>query len=290
MSKKYGYENYIGNNDFVFIRCVKADSTKCVSYVEKLSQNGVKVFFDIQGSSDAEKPSKVAQAIYTCGTALFFISKNSCESLEFRNSINYAMEIQKNTVYVALEDEPLAHGLEMQLANVPRIDLTDDFEEKLKAYGVITQDVLGAEPVRKHVDIKKKLIMSGVILALTALFVIAAVAIIKDRVAYYNSPQWILRDMDGSEYVNISAYGETGIRALAGMDIGEIDLTGSDINDLSAIQDVRAEVLNITDCKDLRDIGPVLKCEGLRTVKISQDMLKYVYDLRYQGIEFEVTK
>jgi len=286
----YAYENYIGDRDFVFIRCAKSDKGKCTTLVNRVAQSGVKVFFDVQGSKDSEKPAKVAQAIYCCETALFFISKKACASLDYRNSINYAMEINKNTVYVALEDDPLAHGLEMQLANVPRIDLSEDIEEALKEHEVITQDVLGGEPVRKHVDIRKKILMWGAIAILVIAFVIAAMAIVKNRVEYYNSAEYALRNVSGSEYVNIASYGQEGLNALSGMSIGELDLSGSDISDLAGIQDVAVEALNVSDCSGLHDLKPITGCKTLRRVKISQDMLKYARNLLNNGIEFEVTK
>jgi len=286
----YAYENYIGDRDFIFIRCCKSDNDRCIPYVHKLVQSGVKVFLDVQGSKSGEKPSRVAQAIACCETALFFISKRSCESMEFRNGINYAMEINKPTVYVALEEDPLAYGLEMQLANVPRIAYSEDIEDKLKEYEVITQNVLGGEAVRKQVDIRRKVLMWGAIAVLVMTFIIAAVAIVRNRVAYYNSPQYALRDADGSEYVNIAAYGEDGIKALAGMTIGELDLTGSDVNDISGIRNMTVEILNVTDCNQLHNLKYIRGCPGLGRVKLSQDMLKYAYDLMYEGIEFEVTK
>jgi len=292
--RKYAYENYIGDGDFIFISCTKADRTKAVSLAENLAGDGIKVFFDIADEVKSKSPEKIAEAIDKCESGIFFISEKACENLAFRNEINYALEIKKDIFCISCDDKAFTHGLDMQLANIPQDTWEDTcYEElcgKLKEHQIITQDTMGGTPVKKNVNVTKQIVFAAIIVVAIALFIFGAIRIVENRVAYYQSAEWILRDADGSEYLNISIYGEDGVKALQGKTIGELDLSGSNIEDLSGIAGINVNVVNVSDCANLHSLKPLMQCENIKTIKLSQDMLKYAYGLRGQGVEIEVTK
>ena len=291
IDKKYSYENYLGEEDFVFMRCANADRAKSVKLAEKMTESGIQLFFDIQGSRDAEVPSKIAEAIDKCETAVFIMSKKACDSLEFRNNINYAIEQKKHIVCIRLDREEFSHGLDMQLANIPTVDYKeyDLLEKELIDREVITQDVKGAKPVKRNVNQGKQFLLVAVIVVAAAAFALGAKAMIQDRVNYYNSAEYLFRDADGSDYLNVSKYGEEAIQALEGKTVQELDLSGSTINTLEGIQKINIEVLDITDCNNLRRLDQLNGCINLHTVRLSQNLIKYIPN-ELGHIEFEIIK
>ena len=143
--KKYAYKNYIREQDFVFARCVKADEAKASFVANTLVEATVKTFFDVQGSSSSEKPEVIADTIERAETVIFFLSGKACESLEFRNNINFALEIKKHIVCIRLDKEELSHGMDMQLANIPVIDLSDKMNISMSSKAVkqrLTADII----------------------------------------------------------------------------------------------------------------------------------------------------
>lgn len=291
IEKKFSYENYIGNEDFVFMRCVKADSAKATMFAERMVVAGIKLFFDIQGNKDSENPGTIAKAIKQSETVLFFMSKKACDSLEFRNNINFALEQKKHIVCIRLDNEEFTHGLDMQLANIPTIEYNDyeKLENKLEELEVITQDVLGATPVKINVNKTKQLILATVIVVVIIGFAFGANAIIRNRIQYYNSAEYMFRDADGSDYLNVSKYAEEAIKVLEGKKVKELDFTGSEINSLEGIQKIDIEILNIADCNNLRRIDQLQGCPNLHTVRINQNLINLIPE-SLGHIEFEIVR
>lgn len=303
---RYAYKNYIGNKDFVFARSVKSDETKASLIANALVEAGVKTFYDVQGKRDSEEPDTIAGAIEKSRTAVFFLSASSCESLEFRNNINYAFAIKKPIICIRLDKAEYKHGLDMQLANVQTIDLSDKFNapilstaekqsiaesaiENLKEFEAITQDVLGTVQEKRNVNLKKQLILIAIIAVALAAFSAGAYKIISERVAYYRSAEYILRNADGSEYMNISKYGNEGLKTLSGKHIKELEFTGSSIDDFSPMSEISADIIDVYDC-DNADFSEIMKTKNLKTVRVIQNQLKYIYPYRKADVEVEVIR
>lgn len=304
--KKYAYKNYIGDQDFVFARCVKADEEKASFVANTLVEATVKTFFDVQGSGASEKPEVIADTIEKAETVVFFLSGKACENLEFRNNINFALEIKKNIVCIRLDKSILRYGLDMQLANIPMLDLSERFfspvlssaekqsiaeyaVEKLKEYKAITQDTLGSVQEKKNVDFKKQIIIIAIIVLAVAAFAAGAYKIVSERVAYYQSTEYLLRNVDGSEYLNISQYGNEGIKVLAGKHIHELEFAGNSIDDFSGMKDVSAEIIDVTNC-DNADFAEIMQTKDLQTIRVIQKQLKYVYPYRNQDVKIVVVR
>ena len=304
--KKYAYKNYIGDQDYIFARCVKADEAKASFVANTMVEAKVKTFFDVQGSSASEKPEAIAETIEKAETVLFFLSGKSCESLEFRNNINFALEIKKHIVCIRLDKEELSHGMDMQLANIPMIDLSDsmnisvsnkadkqklaaDIIERFKAEEIITQDTLGSAQEKKNVNLKKQITIIAIIVLASAAFVAGAYKIIIERVAYYQSTEYLLRNVDGSDYLNISQYGNEGIKVLAGKHIHELEFTGNSIDDFSGMKDVSAKIIDVTNCENAA-FDEIMQTKNLQTIRVTQKQLKYVYPYRNQDVKIVVVR
>lgn len=303
---RFAYKNYIGNKDFVFARAVNSDETKASLIANAMVEAEVKTFFDVQGKRDSEKPDTIADAIEKSRAAVFFLSEDSCKSLEFRNNINFAFAIQKQIICIRLDKSEYKHGLDMQLANVQTIDLSERFNvpilsaaekqsiaehviEKLKEFEAITQDTFGTVQEKRNVNLKKQLILIAIIVAALAAFSVGAYKIISERVAYYQSAEYILRNADGSEYMNISKYGNEGLKALSGKHIKELEFTGSGIDDFSPMSEISADIIDVYDC-DNADFSKIMETGNLKTVRVIQNQLKHIYPYRKNDVEIEVIR
>ena len=161
--------------------------------------------------------------------------------------------------------------------------------EKLKEFEAITQDTFGTVQEKRNVNLKKQLILIAIIVAALAAFSVGAYKIISERVAYYQSAEYILRNADGSEYMNISKYGNEGLKALSGKHIKELEFTGSGIDDFSPMSEISADIIDVYDC-DNADFSKIMETGNLKTVRVIQNQLKHIYPYRKNDVEIEVIR
>jgi len=293
---KYLYENYIGEEEFLFLRCANADKACAIPLANYLAEQGVKIFFDIQGNDTAVSAQKLAAALEKSSATIFFISGKACGQLEFRNSINYAAEIKKRIICISKENTKPSQGLEVQLENAEKIFFkgaeidSQEMYDTLKAKEIITQAILGADPRIKPPSAKKKRMLTIVIILVVATFSYLAWTTAVSRVRYYKSAEWLLRDSNGKDYVSLQGAGEDGLRALRGMTIKELDMRKGDITDMEGIEDIHVSLLDLGDCSNIKNMDAIAKSKDLIRVRIPQDMVKYLEGMPQTGIEFELTE
>ncbi len=289
MLEKFEYKNYIGSG-FVYVGAASCDKKAATVIGNYFVKSGIKTFFDMKGAKDAEEARVVADAIEGASGVIFLISRDACESLEFRNAVNFALSIHKSIVCVKLDDLDYSKGLEMQLANVPslRFESEEKLIEDLKKDYFITQDVLGHENEKKNVNLKKQITVAALVLVMAVGFIVGSTAIVKNRIAYYNSAEYILRDVDGAEYVNIAKYGADGLKALAGKSVTELDLTDGNFDSLFGIESITAETVNITGLNGVDNLDYIFYCDGLKKIKLSQDMLTKFDSNMFEMYDYEI--
>ncbi len=286
--KNWKYKPYYGPDDFIFIRVHRKDEKLGLQIAERLLQRKIRVFFD---RVDEAIPEDVAAGILNCDKAIFILSKEACENLDMRNSINYAFKEKKKMYCIKDKGFTPTHGLDMQLANVDMIE-TNDAEtiiNELEKRGVLSDNLKGQGLVYKEDNSRKKL--SLIILGITMiLFVITSFFLIRNRLAYVNSPEYLLKDVNGSEYLDISGFDERALKALKGMSIGTLNMDGMGIKDISDIVDINVKEVIISHNPEVSTLWYLKKCDGLKKVTVSEDMLKYVRDLLGDEMEIRVVK
>jgi len=293
---EYLYQNYTGPGAFLFFGCDTSGKKEAAALANRLAGEGAALFFTAVGSEKQEEgyaePSDTAEAVKNAAGCVMFLTPFGVSRLELRNIVNFILSEHKKLICFKLGDFPLSEGLDMQLANVPVAAWKGQEEaiELLKQEKILSQEVLGADAKPKTIDRKKKILMIVLIVLLVSGFAFAAARIIQGRIAYYQSPAYILRNAGGSVYLNASVYGQEGLDALKGMTITELDLRGAGLNNLNALTEMNVEVLDITDNPGLTDLYPLASCEGLQKVRISQDLLPYAYMVRDCGFEIIVEK
>ena len=286
--KAFAYQSYTGTEPFLLLKACKADMPCALSLGDKLVQEGVRVYLDVCETKDSQSAEQTADAMERCDRAIFLLSEKACESLEMRNAVNYALAIKKDLLCLKTGSAPLSHGLDMQLANVTMLPYDDNtVMDALRTHECLTQSVIGEGMERKNVNRKKQLVLAGIAAVIVALLVVGGI-FVKQRIDYYRSAEYVFRNADGSEYINIASYGSEGITALAEKSVKELDLTDGGFTDLNGIGKVKVETLTLAGNPDLTDFHEIFYCEGLHRVVVSQDMLKAVNNYPHDNIQVVV--
>lgn len=288
--KRSAYRSYTGTEPFLFLKACKSDSAAALALIDKLVSEGVRVYFDLCGTSDAQPYEQTADAIRRCDCAIFILSEKACDSLEMRNAVNYALEIKAKLICFNTDGGKLSHGLDMQLANVTVLPYDGNTAmDGLLSHECLTQSVMGGGMERRNVNRKKQLVLAAIVVMIAALLALGG-SFAKQRIDYYRSAEYALRDADGSEYINIAAYGSDGIAALAGKSVKELDLTDGGFTELTGIMNVGVETLILTGNPELTDLHEIFYCEGLQRLEISQDMTEAVCKYPRGDLQIVVTR
>lgn len=285
MTKYFSYLPYKGINSFAYFGCCKEDETIASELADALVAEGFRLYCDSCGSKYQNSAEETASALNSADSAIVFLSEKSVENLAFRNAINYLLSMRKKLVCIKLGDFSLSHGLDMQLANVKTISYTsiEETVSEVLETDVLTQDMIGEGMEKRVINRKRNFIMAGMIVAAVLIFVASAFTIIDKR----TSAEYLFKDVDGYEYLNISKYGDEGIAALAGKRIEELDLSGGKYSNLAAVKNIKVKTINVADIGELA-LRPLRQVEGLETVKISQDQVEYAEDLFDAGLLIEI--
>ena len=285
---KWKYKPYYGPDDFIFIRVHKNDEKLGLQIAEKLLQKKIRIFFDVV---DQAIPEDVAAGILNCDKAIFILSKDACDNLDMRNAINYAFKEKKKIICIKDGNFVPTHGLDMQLANVEMIETmdADRVVTELENRNVLSGNLVGEGLVYKE-DNKKKKLSIMILLASLFLFLVVSVFFIKNRLNYLNSAEYLLKDVDGSEYLDISNFDETALKALEGMSIKTLNMDSMNIKDISDIVNINVEEVIISHNPNVITLWHLNECKGLRSVTVSEDMLRFVRDLLGKDFEVKVVK
>ena len=285
---KWKYKPYYGPDDFIFIRVHKNDEKLGLQIAEKLLQKNIRIFFDVV---DQAIPEDVAAGILNCDKAIFILSKDACDNLDMRNAINYAFKEKKKIICIKDGNFVPTHGLDMQLANVEMIETmdADRVVTELENRNVLSGNLVGEGLVYKE-DNKKKKLSIMILLASLFLFLVVSVFFIKNRLNYLNSAEYLLKDVDGSEYLDISNFDETALKALEGMSIKTLNMDSMNIKDISDIVNINVEEVIISHNPNVITLWHLNECKGLRSVTVSEDMLRFVRDLLGKDFEVKVVK
>ncbi|MEA4911009.1 MAG: hypothetical protein VB092_00150 [Oscillospiraceae bacterium] len=289
----FDFAPYEGADPYIFVRCAR--DAAAAPFINDLCRRGVRVWFDVCGDMGAAPPDLVADRLRSSAGAVFLLSERACASLDFRNSVNYALSERKRMLTVSLEDFALSQGLEMQLANVPdlkafALDRDALLGEVLRS-AALSQEALGEGQPSPRLTRKRAALLTAVAVCLVAGFLAAAFFVTKGRIAYYNSPAWLLRETNAQSYVDITAFDpDEALAALAGKQVDTLYMADMGLQSLEGVEDVRARVVDVSGNGDVPTLDLLLQCEGLETVRISQDMTVFTRSLLDAGLRVELTK
>ena len=279
--KRFEFENYLGKGDFIFVEADKSCNDLAVLLCNKLIDERVRLYYDSNNKNDEHQKEEVAPRIKDAKKVIFIMNKDTSNNLEFRNMVNYALEIKKDVVIIKDSDFKLTHGMDMQLANVPTFIIDEKtIDEKLSEYEIITQDVIGELANKKNINKKKQYIFISLICFIVILLVVG-VLVVRNRLEYYNSFTYIYKDIENIDYIDISSYGNKAFKELQEKTINELDMSNGGFDSVDGINKLSVKTLNVANNPNIKNINLIFYCNGLERIKCSQDMLDNI--MKYAG-------
>ena len=130
------FEAYTGNQPYVFVCYAHRDSTLVFQEINKLHNDGFRIWYDEGIGVSSEWPEEIAKAVLGCSIFLVFISPDATASVNCRNEINLALDEGKPFISVHLKESKLPPGLRLRMGDLQaiyRFKLTkDQYDKKLR--------------------------------------------------------------------------------------------------------------------------------------------------------------
>ena len=127
--------NMTDQEKYIFISYAHKDSATVVPLIENMKKAGFHIWYDDGIEVGAEWPAYIQSSLEKSSVVLVFISKNSVDSFNCRNEINFALMMHKAMIVVYLEDTELKYGMGLQLNGIQALSMfkyakaSDFFEE-----------------------------------------------------------------------------------------------------------------------------------------------------------------
>lgn len=280
------YQAYQGPKDFVFIRGCKEDERLLNEITQKLIDRKIRVFYDLSSTKRSHSQEDIASAILNSSLCIFVLSKKAADSLDLRNSINYALSLKKDVVCIRKDEGELSHGLDMQLSNITFFRNSDELVEYIqKKY----ESCIGEGQILSSDD-KQKKVLAVALIALAGLLLLGSIMFISERIRYFNSAEYQLGKIDDVEYLDFTSFSQDDLVYLKGKKIDEINFKDMDIDSVKGIEEVQTETVDLSGNPRLKNVNPIIMSDTIKTVMISQDMIRIADTLYSAGIEVVVTR
>lgn len=115
------FNAYRGEEPFVFVSYSHNDKKLVYSDIERLHNDGFKIWYDEGIPLSTTWNDEVAKSVKYCSCFLVFLSNQSIKSKNVQNEINFALKYDKKIVPIYLDDAVLPGGLELQLVSIQGI-------------------------------------------------------------------------------------------------------------------------------------------------------------------------
>ena len=127
---------YSGKKSYVFISYAHKDKKEIYPIIEKLINDGYRVWYDEGIDPGTEWDENIAKHIEECGYFISFISENYLKSSNCKDELNFARDLDKDRFLVYLQNINLPSGMNMRLSRLQNIhkyayDSFDEFYKKL---------------------------------------------------------------------------------------------------------------------------------------------------------------
>lgn len=135
---------YEGPEPFIFISYCHQDSDRVLPYIEMMSREGYRIWYDEGITPGEEWTENIAKHLEGSSVFIAFITEASLNSHNCRREINFAIQRNKNFISLFLDDVRLSAGMEMLLSSVQGIYrskyiIAEDFMRKLYSTAVLDQ-------------------------------------------------------------------------------------------------------------------------------------------------------
>ena len=277
MKNNLFYNSYEGNEPYIFLRFDKADRQSVSGIVNQLIEREFRICYHEHDRRILADSEWLADRIISSSLAVFLISKDSLQSLEFRNCINFALNRKKPVFCIFLDDEKLEYGFDMQLATVPgirrnRYENANGLCDDILKTDYFSQALRGEDAKSIRKSNRKRTVVLGVMASILVLFLVSAALIVMNRMQYENSAAGQVSKLTETDYLDLSDQDASIIGLLKGKTITTLVLRNMGITDVSALESVVCEELDLSENPAINTLEPLLDNTHLKTVKVTQDM------------------
>ena len=113
---------YCGNESYIYVSSCADDRDAVLPIIEKMAENGYRVYYDDGSLSDFEKAEILAERINCCSVCLAFVSNKYLNAKNSVRELNFALLKEKALISTILEPSEISLGLEMQMSAYPIIN------------------------------------------------------------------------------------------------------------------------------------------------------------------------
>ncbi len=146
---------YEGDEPYIFVSYAHKDSDVVMPILEALDESGYRVWYDAGIEAGTEWPDYIAEHIENSTAMIIFLSKNSIDSSNCRQEINYGIDLGLPMLSVYIEELSLKGGLRMRLGLIQSMFLyrhpsLESFMTELRRASLLAPCRDGAPDTEQH--------------------------------------------------------------------------------------------------------------------------------------------
>ena len=124
---------YLGNKPYVFVSYARSDTERVLPYLQKMRQNGCRIWYDMGIRGGDNWMTTLAMKIKGCSQYLLFSSETSVKSVWTRREASRALQCNiPNIITVRMDDARFDEGIEWGLEEFQQLHTSDEnFTKKL---------------------------------------------------------------------------------------------------------------------------------------------------------------
>lgn len=115
---------YEGKEPYIFVSYDNDDSERVFPIIAGLQERGFRVWYYTDETMSCELREIIAKRLDECSVFLSFVSESSLNSQNFRQELNFGIELKKEQLIIYLEDVQLSLGMRMRLGFVQNMYYT----------------------------------------------------------------------------------------------------------------------------------------------------------------------
>jgi|GEM_PF-1172532 len=105
-------------DNYIFISYAHKDSKKVFPFINKLTEQGISVWYDDSIGPGAEWDEDIAKHILGCRVMLSFVTGNYIKSKNCKDELNFARDKEKDQILIYLEEVDLPIGMQMRINRI----------------------------------------------------------------------------------------------------------------------------------------------------------------------------
>lgn len=139
---------YEGKEPYIFFSYCHKDADEVYPIIEKMAMKGYRIWYDNGIHPGDNWVETIASHINNCSICVAAVSRNSTESHNCRNEINFVLEYRKKMVPIILEEFRMSLGVKLQLSSCQYIKKYEYVDENVflqKLFDVAGIDICKGE-------------------------------------------------------------------------------------------------------------------------------------------------